>query len=298
MWVLVLVSLTLLVPGLLQPSGAPTPEQTVGQLLSADRAFAKASAGMELAAGLSAMFDGDVQMLVPGAVARGKDKARAALEANPDNAGAHAAWVPIRGGISADGHHGFTFGYMTVTRKDGARQPIKYVAYWVKRPAGWRVAVYKRARSAEGPGLEMMPPSLPARIVPLSSDAAAIETYRKSLDAAERAFSDEAQKIGLAAAFAKYGHVDAVNVGPAAGAEFVRGPEAIGRAVSGNSTSTDPGLIWAPDDVIVASSGDLGVTVGMIQPDADASGRRPPAIPFITVWRRASPQEPWKYIAE
>ena len=295
-----LLLLLLLLPGAVpQPSNAASPAQIVEELLSADRAFAKSSGGMDLAEGLSAMFDDEVQMLVPGGFARGRDEARAALQSNPDNAGARAEWSPIRGGVSADGHHGFTFGYMTATRKDGTRQRIKYVAYWVKRPVGWRVAVYKRARSGEGPvRLEMIPPSLPSRIVHLATDAAAIERYRKSLDAAERAFSDEAQKIGLGPAFARFGHADAVNVGPSTGAEFVRGPEAIGRAVSAGSSSTDPGLTWAPDDVIVASSGDLGVTVGRIQPDADASGKQPPAIPFITVWRRATPQDPWRYIAE
>lgn len=296
----VFLSLSLLLPlPSPQHAGVATPQQVVDELLSADRAFAKASAGLELAGGLSAMFDDDVQMLVPDGFARGREKARAALQANPDNAGARAEWSPIRGGISADGHHGFTFGYMTVTRKDGTRQPAKYVAYWIRRPDGWKVAVYKRARSGEGPvRLEAMPPSLPPRIVPVSTDTAAIEDYRKGLDAAERSFSDEAQRIGLGPAFAKFGHPDAVNVGPSTGAEFVRGPEAIGRAVSTGSTSTDPGLTWAPDNVIVASSGDLGVTAGRIQPDADTNGKLPPAIPFITVWRRATSQDQWKYIAE
>ena len=43
-----------------------------------------------------------------------------ALRANPDNAGARLEWAPIRGGISADGQHGFTFGYMTVLAYVGA----------------------------------------------------------------------------------------------------------------------------------------------------------------------------------
>ena len=50
---------------------------------------------------------------------------------------------------------------------------------------------------------------------------------------------------------------------------------------------------WAPDRVIVASSGDLGVTIGMIhRNDKSAS------FPFFTIWRRGSPMESWKYIAE
>ena len=276
-----------------------TPQQAVDELLEADRAFAKASAATDLVNGISAMFADDVALTIPGQFARGRDAARAALQANPDNAGARAEWSPIRGGISADGQHGFTVGYMTVTKKDGSRLPVKYVAYWVKQPAGWRVGVYKRVRAAESPAApQMMPPSLPARLIPATSDPAAIEELRRSLDAAERAFSAEAQKIGLGAAFAKHGHADAVNVGPPTEAEFVKGNEAIGKSVSRGSTSTDPGLSWAPEHVIVASSGDLGVTTGMIQPKAGPDGKLPPAIPFITVWRRATPQNAWRYIAE
>jgi ketosteroid isomerase-like protein len=277
-----------------------TPQQAVEELLAADREFAKASAETDLVTGISAMFADDVAMPIPGSqFARGKDAARAALQANPDNAGARAEWSPIRGGVSADGQHGFTVGYMTVTKKDGPRVPVKYVAYWVRQPAGWRIAVYKRVRAAEAPvSPQMMPPSLPARLVPATTDAATIEEYRKSLDAAERAFSAEAQKIGLGPAFAQNGHPDAVNVGPPTRPEFVKGADEIGKAVSGGSTSTDPGLSWAPDHVIVASSGDLGVTTGLIQPNAGPDGKLPPAIPFITVWRRATPQNAWRYIAE
>lgn len=281
------------------PQTDRTPQQAVEELLEADRAFARASAATDLVDGISAMFAADVTLTIPGGFARGKDAARAALQANPENAGARAEWSPIRGGISADGQHGFTVGYMTVTRKDQSRLPIKYVAYWVRTVEGWRVAVYKRARAAESPAApQMMPPSLPARLVAATTDSAAIEEFRRSLDAAERAFSAQAQTIGLGAAFAKHGHPDAVNVGPPSQPEFVKGAEAIGKAVSGGSTSTDPGLSWAPEHVIVASSGDLGVTTGMIQPKAGPDGKQPPAIPFITVWRRATPQNAWRYIAE
>jgi ketosteroid isomerase-like protein len=281
------------------PQADRTPQQAVEELLEADRAFARASAATGLVNGISAMFAADVTLTIPGGFARGKDAARAALQANPENAGARAEWSPIRGGISADGQHGFTVGYMTVTRKDQSRLPIKYVAYWVRTVEGWRVAVYKRARAAESPAApQMMPPSLPTRLVAATTDSAAIEEFRRSLDAAERAFSAEAQTIGLGAAFAKHGHPDAVNVGPPSQPEFVKGAEAIGKAVSGGSTSTDPGLSWAPEHVIVASSGDLGVTTGMIQAKAGPDGNQPPAIPFITVWRRATPQNAWRYIAE
>jgi len=278
-----------------------TPEQAVAELIAADRAFSKASAQQELVAGLSAMFAGDVVMPVPGAkFARGAAAAAAALRGNPDNEGARAEWTPVRGGISADGQHGFTFGYMTITRATGAKLPAKYLAYWIRKPEGWRVAVYRRSPADEAPpSVEMMPPSLPDRLVPVSTDTHAIARFRESLDAAERAFSDEAQKIGIGRAFVKYGSADAINLGPASESTVTVGSDAIGRAVGAGSPPNGSSVTWAPDSVIVSSSGDLGVTIGEITPNRPGpDGRTRPPIPFFTIWRRASVTDPWRYIAE
>jgi hypothetical protein len=49
--------------------------------------------------------------------------------------------------------------------------------------------------------------------------------------------------------------------------------------------------------VIVASSGDLGVSIGMIRRNQPVTGQ-PTAFPFFTIWRRATPTAPWRYIAE
>jgi hypothetical protein len=79
---------------------------------------------------------------------------------------------------------------------------------------------------------------------------------------------------------------------------FVLGAEAIGRAVSVGSPPTGSQVSWAPDRVIVASSGDLGVTVGTIRPNAPAAGAAAAGIPFFTIWRRANSSAPWRYVAE
>ena len=50
--------------------------------------------------------------------------------------------------------------------------------------------------------------------------------------------------------------------------------------------------------MIVASSGDLGVTIGTIvvnQPDSTGAHQK---FSFFTVWRRSSPDQPWRYVAE
>jgi len=63
---------------------------------------------------------------------------------------------------------------------------------------------------------------------------------------------------------------------------------------------------WGPEKTIIAPSGDFGVTIGYIvrnTPAADpskgtAQGGTSPGQPFFTIWRRSSPDAPWRYIAE
>jgi hypothetical protein len=283
------------------PSGAGSPQAVVDELLAVDRAYSAASAGTDLVSGLSAMFSADVAVPVPGArFSTSAQEAVATLRANPDNATSRAEWVPVRGGISADGRHGYTWGYMTVRKPDGTTAPFKYLSYWVKLSDGWRVAAYKRRPRPDGAvSLATVAPSLPARLVAVSTDTAAIERYRLTLDATERAFSADAQVIGLGVAFARYGTADAVNMGGPQNAAFVVGSEAIGDMVSDGKPAEPSPLSWAPDRTLVASSGDLGVTIGLIRrntPSADPNA--PPGFPFFTVWRRATVNDPWRYIAE
>ena len=281
------------------PALPATPQAAVDELLAADRAFSAASAKTDLVSGLAAMFDADVIMPLPnGKFAEGAVKVTEALRGTPDNVRSRIEWAPIRGGISADAQQGFTFGYMTLHRPDGTTLPLRYMSYWIRRPEGWRVAVYKRARGTEDePKLAPMPPSLPERLVPATSDAATIERLRLSLAQAEGAFSDEAQRIGLGPAFVRYGSADAVNMGGPSG--YAVGSEAIGRRVAEGEPAGGSSVSWGADKAIVASSGDLGVTIGVIRPNAPpANGAQPAGFPFFTIWRRAGPTAPWRYIAE
>jgi len=280
--------------------GGATPESVVDELLAADRAFSGASARTDLVSGLSAMFATDVAMPIPGSrFSTSANEAIEALRANPDNAKSRAEWVPIRGGVSADGMQGYTWGYMTLHKPDGTTAPLKYLAYWTRRPEGWRVAAYKRRPRPPGEvSLAPVAPSLPPRVVAPSMDIAAIERYRASLDQTERAFSAESQVIGLGVAFARYGSADAVNMGGAGDAAFVVGSEAIGLSVSEGKPAEPSTLSWAPDRTIVASSGDLGVTIGLIRRNMPGPAANAPVFPFFTVWRRASTTAPWLYIAE
>ena len=283
--------------------GVDTPQKAVDELLATDLLFAQKSTTTTAIPAVTAMFADDVviptSVPAPGFV-RGKAQAAEALKANPDNLQGRLQWAPIRGGVSADGRHGFTFGYMTLTTPEGKATPVKYVAYWVKEAAGWRVAVYKRTIADQSPAnRDRLQPALPPQLVAPITDRATIDRHKASLEAAEKAFSDEAQKIGLGPAFAKHGSPDAANVGPRTSPTFVISAAEIGKSVGAGSEGQPSPVSWAADEgAIVASSGDLGVTFGYIRQNTPPPPGRPAAVPFITVWRRADPSQPWRYVAE
>ena len=272
-----------------------SPAAAVNALLAADRAVSAATSQAGGTAGFGAMFDPGVIMFavpVPG-FAHGRSEAVSRLERALGGSAGRTEWAPIRGGISADGQQGFTVGYMTTREEGQPTRYAKYVSYWIRRPAGWRVIFFKRVPREEGEvDMTPLPPALPARLVPVSMDSAAIEAARASLDRRERAFSDEAQRIGLGPAFVRFGSGDAVNVG--GGREFTRGNRAIGES---QGTGPSP-LVWAPDGVTVASSGDLGVTWGMLRRTGPTPPGRLAEIPWFTIWRRAGPRAEWLYVAE
>ena len=277
----------------------PSPEAVVSGLLSADRAFAAASSKSDLITGLSAMFTADVILPNPAGVAYGLDEAKAALRANPANATARIEWTPVRASVSGDGQHGFTAGFMTMRLADGKEMPLKYLAYWERRVEGWRVRVYKRGQAKSLPPLTPMPNVLPARIATGSSDAATIERYRQSLAEAETSFSRDAQTLGMRAAFTQYGSPDAINLGGPDVPTFLVGNQAIGAGVGGERPETGSPVSWGPETTIVAGSGDFGVTIGYIVPNAPGTDGKPqPGRPYFTIWRRDGPAAPWRYIAE
>lgn len=278
------------------PALAFAQQKEVDELLAADRAYSAAAAKVDIIAGLTPMFSREVIMPVPGPAAKfakGIDSVVASIKANPNNAGAKVEWTPVRGGISADGQHGFTFGYMTIHRPDGSDVPAKYLSYWTKENSAWKVAAYKRSgRPAGEVSTDLMAPSLPTKMVAPSAQVAA---FSQSLSDAEQSFSGEASVIGLSAAFLKYGRPDAMNMGRLPG--FTIGAEAISKSVEPPDQVAKPSpLVWKSDyAVIVASSGDLGVSIGWIhlKSEPNATG-----IPFFTIWRRDNPAAPWRYIAE
>ena len=275
-----------------------SPQQVADGLLAADRAFAAAGAKADLVTAISAMFMSDVAMPAPGGYAYGSQKAIDALKANPANNGAKVIWSPVRVAISRDGFHGFTAGFMTITRADGSIAPAKYLAYWVKQQEGWRVAVYKRTPAKEVPADVKITYVLPERIMVSMMSPERVEKDRDSLMTAERSFAADAQKIGLGAAFKKYGSADAINLGGPNTRVFAWGNDEIAALVAQNEPASGSSVNWGPDKAIVATSGDFGVTMGYITRNSPGpDGKTPPPNPFFTIWKR-DPSGPWRYIAE
>jgi ketosteroid isomerase-like protein len=277
---------------------APSPASVADSLIAADRAFAAAAAGKPAAEALDAMIADDVVMFVIPAPTQARNRADARAIMAQVFAGDPVTlrWAPVRGGVSADGLHGFTYGFMDQLIAGKPPKLGKYVAYWVKGRDGWRAASLKIVPRADGEVVTAMrDPALPDHLVAPTTDAATIAAYRASLDKAERAFSDDSQTIGLGAGFKKYGSADAMNVG--GGADFVYGNVAIGEAQGGDAPNPSP-LRWAPDGVVVSSSGDLGFTYGDLLRNGPTPPGRLARIPWITIWRRNSPSEPWLYVAE
>lgn len=286
---------------LLLGAQARTPDAAIAELLAADRTFSAASAHTTMLDGLTSMMAADVIMPVPGrGFADGSAAVRAEFARDPLNAASRAEWSPIRGGVSADGMHGFTFGFITVSRADGTLIPGKYLAYWVRGADGWRVAAYKRTR--RGPGevdTTLRAAAVPLAPVPVTRDGGVLRAHLESVLQAERDFAAEAQVIGLGPAFTKYGSPDAMNLGGADTPGFTFGNVAIAEAVSAGSPPGTSAVNWGPERALVASSGDLGITFGFITPNAEpAAGQAKPRFPFFTVWRRASRDAPWRYVAE
>ncbi|WP_028970461.1 hypothetical protein [Sphingomonas sp. URHD0057] len=274
------------------PAVAQEPRTLASELIAADRAFSNAGAKANIVDSISAMMTENAVMPTPKLdFAIGKSAIVEALKSNPANAAASAEWSPIRAGISADGTQGFTYGFMFIHDAGKPDRRAKYLAYWVKRPEGWRVAFYKRAGSADGDITTRVDPALPVEMV--APDPQRLQDNLVSLKAAEQAFSDRAQEIGVGPAFAEFGSEDAMNMG--GGSDFTFGNTAIAKAAGEGNAAP---ITWGPDKgALVATSGDLGVTWGFIRAKEPKAGE-PAAFPFFTVWRKAAPDQPWRYVAE
>ncbi len=271
-----------------------TPQAALNELLTAERALSARAATLSPAEGIASLMAEEGLLMTRGGPVKGRSAAAASLAANPANNGKRASWRSIRGGVSADGQHGFTLGYLDINGGDPKTAHRRYLAYWVRGAEGWRVATMKQAlRSADETPAPAQAAALPSRVV--QADPSRTSEHMRSLIAAEKAFSDRAQVVGIHQAFQENGRRDAIHLFGEKG--FAIGLEAIGKNQSGGPDG--PATInWSANSAIVASSGDLGVTIGAIRPNGPPAEGQPGETPFFTIWRRDSPDQPWRYIAE
>ena len=275
---------------------AASAQAGVDSLLDADRAFSAAAArSADAAAGFAPMLDAEVVMPIPGrGHVVGRDEVVAAFRDSPAFREGRMQWTPVRAGISADGTQGFTFGYLTLSGGDPARRNRKYLAYWVRRAEGWRVVAYRQTVRPEGEiSTDLLPASLPGFAAEPRADPGVTAGHQRSLAAAELAFSDHAQQVGLRTAFRDYGRSDAMNMYE--GATFRIGLDAI---TAGFPEGEPSPVRWSTERSFAASSGDLGVSIGTIHANGPVPEGQPASFPFFTIWRRDSPDAPWRYIAE
>ena len=260
----------------------------LSEIRAAESRALEQAQGKPPADAIVAIIDDKTRLYARGGPYVGRELALSNLKANPGNKGSGTSWRPLKAGASSDGSHAFTLGYFDIAGGDPAIAGRFYLAYWMREPGGWRMVALKQGlRTPGATKSERLPDSIPAVAPAAKPDAAAA---RDSLVAAEKAFSDRAQVAGLGVAFTEFGRPDAVNGGTV-------GAAAIGADVSRGDNSPSP-ISWSSDEVLVAPSGDLGISFGTIRPNVAPPPGQPVATPFFTIWMRDGPDQPWRYVAE
>jgi ketosteroid isomerase-like protein len=277
---------------------APLPEAEAAhdELLNADITRGDVVRRRGLSQGFADAFADDAVFLRGGLpILRGNPAIRAVVAAESASAGTAIRWQPVRAEVSRDRASGFTYGYAVLgnTGQASSLRVDRYIAFWRKGAAGWRIVGY-----AETYGAPPGPSAVPAAAVEGMLADVAMSSTRSAVDpirAADVAFAREAERLGAGEAFGRYAAPDA-QMFSAAG-EFITGPQAIsasfGPAVANSS------FTWQPVYGEISSSGDLGFTVGnavvtLERQDGAAVVRYSK---YLTVWKRQQ-DGTWKYVVD
>jgi ketosteroid isomerase-like protein len=271
-------------------------EEAHDALLRADLGRADSVAKLGIAGGLASNFVSDVIYLRGGLpIVRGRAAAVAIVAA--ESLGAVAVrWQPVRADASADGRSGYSYGYTIYGAASGGAPSIRvdrYIAFWRREGAGWRIAGYAETYGAPPPALTL-PRAATAAVL---RDEAMPRTRGplESIRAADAAFSALASRVGTGRAFGEFAAENA-QIFSTPG-EFITGPSAIS-ATFGPATDNST-LVWHPVTGEVAQSGDLGFTAG----NAEFIGKREGGAPMVhyskyfTVWKRQHDGS-WRYVVD
>jgi hypothetical protein len=209
-------------------------------------------------------------LLWPGApVVLGRVEVRRLLDARPGNS-PHLTWQPLDVELARDSALGVTWGVL-VEDSQHLSAPLRigrYISVWRRTGNRWTIAALALIGA---PGDTTASGGLPPTRPPVRAS-----TETGPFIQADLAFARLAGDSGAAAAFRAWAAHDVVIFGGRG--ILIRGPEAVGRAVSGPERWR-----WHPVAAGSAQSGDLGWTVG----EAVIAGSGQPSYSkYLTVWRR------------
>jgi ketosteroid isomerase-like protein len=271
-------------------------EEAHDALLRADLARADSVAKHGYAGGLASNFANDVLYLRGGLpIVRGR-AAAAAIVAAESLGTAAVRWQPVRAEVSADGRSGYSYGYTICGVPSGGATTIRidrYIAFWRRDDAGWRIAGYAETYGAPPPALTL--PRAAAAAVPPDESMPRTRGPLEAIRAADAAFSALASKVGTGRAFGEYAAENA-QIFSTPG-EFITGPTAISAAFGPANVNNT--LVWHPIAGEVAQSGDLGFTVG----NAESTAKREDGTPvlryskYLTVWKKQRDGS-WRYVVD
>lgn len=282
-------TLSMLIPAALLASAIPSAAQVDlnaarESLRAADHAASAAAETRGLIGGLVPHLADSADVLIPGAVlVRGRDAAVAVIRSS-QFADTRMKLEPVRVDVSADGRSGYTYGGATRLAADSS-SPARYIAYWTREGADWKIAAFHFNLSPEPvtpPPAGFFPdPPASAAAVSGVDVAAALEQMMQ----ADRDFAALAMAQNPGVAFGTWAAPD----GALLGGEY--GPEAIRTAFAGGGGT----LEWGPVAGGMATSGDLGYTVGTAVrrgPDGRVGYTK-----YLTVWRR-QPNGEWRWVVD
>ena len=281
----------------------PVPARTPARdsLLAADVSRTDSVRRSGAVNGIVPWLDDDVVYLRAGIPAiYGRENVTAMLGATSASAGTPVQWQPLGGETATDARFGYTYGIAEVepasapTDGGGQARPTprldRYIAVWHRAPRGpWRLVAYAEVGAPPVGDVTLNGTAPPGQ--PLNGREA---SWREDLRQTDNDFSDAALRSGLGAAFSTWVAPTGVMF---VGTELVTGPEEV-REVYARATSNSS-LVWRPVHSGVASSGDLGFTVGeYVATGSNASGAVSQRFgKYLTVWRKQR-DGAWRFVVD
>ena len=129
----------------------PEAEAAHDELLHADITRGDTVRRKGLSDGFAAAFADDAVYLRGGLpILRGNRAIRAVIAAESAGAGIAIRWQPVRAEVSRDRASGYTYGYAVLahTGEESSLRVDRYIAFWRKGAAGWRIAGYAETYGA------------------------------------------------------------------------------------------------------------------------------------------------------